>query len=282
MKESSSAPTPAPIVDLTFPHNWQAEILAARPLILPKRHFVYPLNAEEVERGALEVLIRTVLIRPVGRDSVGRDSVGRDSVGRDFSPDISPANKDGALQAAEENPRAVGQGFIPGSRSAESTRALAPEACFSGNSPDALIFSAASLAPEVYSQPFLATCALGFRDAIVPTGLWSCPNADEICAVSGGYAYIIDTAAPERFTMIPYRPVLEVRALAAQGLLLFVGHHSMLAWGATGHAWQSEKLSDEGITITAIEGTRLHGLGWNMIADKETLFVLDFNTGMRM
>jgi hypothetical protein len=116
----------------------------------------------------------------------------------------------------------------------------------------------------------------------VPTGLWSCPNADEICAVSGGYAYIIDTAAPERFTMIPYRPVLEVRALAAQGLLLFVGHHSMLAWGATGQAWQSEKLSDEGITITAIEGTRLHGLGWNMIADKETLFVLDFNTGMRM
>jgi hypothetical protein len=126
MKESSSAPTPAPIVDLTFPHNWQAEILAARPLILPKRHFVYPLNAEEVERGALEVLIRTVLIRPVGRDSVGRDSVGRDSVGRDFSPDISPANKDGALQAAEENPRAVGQGFIPGTKPAESAWALAP------------------------------------------------------------------------------------------------------------------------------------------------------------
>lgn len=211
--------TPSPTVDLTFPHNWQAEILVARPLILPQRLVVYPLDAEEVERGALEVLIRTVLLRPVGRD---------------FSPDISAAKKDGAL------------------------------------------------APEVYSQPFLATCALGFRDAIVPTGLWSCPNADEICAVSGGYAYIIDTAAPERFTMIPYRPVLEVRALAAQGLLLFVGHHSMLAWGATGQAWQSEKLSDEGITITAIEGTRLHGLGWNMIADKETLFVLDFNTGMRM
>lgn len=189
MKEGSLAPT----VDLTFPHHWQAEILAARPLILPQRHFAYPLDAEEVERGALEVLIR------------------------------HPAS----------------------------------------------------------GQPFLATCALGFRDVIVPTGLWSCPNPDEICAVSGGYAYMIDTSAPERFAMIAFRPVLEVRALAAQGLLLFVGHHSLLAWGTTGQAWQSEKLSDEGVTITAIEGAQLHGLGWNMIADKETPFTLDLRTGLR-
>ena len=47
---------PAPIVDLTFPHLWQAEILSARPLILPNRHFVYPLDAEEVERGALDFI----------------------------------------------------------------------------------------------------------------------------------------------------------------------------------------------------------------------------------
>ena len=47
-----------PVVDLSFPHQWEAEILAARPLILPPRHFVYPREAEEVERGALEVLVR--------------------------------------------------------------------------------------------------------------------------------------------------------------------------------------------------------------------------------
>jgi hypothetical protein len=190
MKDGS----PTSTVDMTFPHNWQAEILASRPLILPQRHFVYPLDAEEVERGALELLIGT-----------------------------------------SEN-----------------------------------------------AQPFLATCALGFRDAIVPTGIWSCPNPDEICAVSGGYAYMIDTTAPERFTMIPYRPVLEVRALAAQGLLLFVGHHSLLAWGANGQAWQTEKLSDEGVNITAIENALLHGLGWNMIADKEAPFALDLRSGRRI
>ena len=47
-----------PTVDFAFPHAWQAEILLARPAILPARHFVYPASADEVERGALEVLVR--------------------------------------------------------------------------------------------------------------------------------------------------------------------------------------------------------------------------------
>ncbi len=175
-----------------FARRWEAEILAGRPLILPPRHFVYPKQAEEVERGALEVVVR-----PVG------------------------------------------------------------------------------------AEPFLATCALGFRDPAVPTGVWAAPKAEEMCAVAGGYAYVIDTTAPERFAMVAYRPVLEVRAVAAKGLLLFVGHYSILAWGAEGMAWESEKLSDEGVTITGIEGDVLRGMGWEMRTDRETGFAVDLGTGLR-
>jgi hypothetical protein len=181
----------APVIDLSFPHAWKAEILPTRPMILPPRHYIYPREAEEVERGALEVLVR----------------------------------------------------------------------------------------PDDGKGPFLATCALGFRDPVVPTGLWSAPNPKEICAVSGGYAYLIDTTAPERFTMIPYRPVLQVRAVSDVALLLFVGHHSILAWGPDGQAWESGKLSDEGVTITSIQGSTLHGMGWELITDKETPFALDLVTG---
>lgn len=182
-------------VDLSFPHHWNAEVLAARPMILPQRHFVYPREAEEVERGALEVLV---------------------------------------------HPGASGAG------------------------------------------PFLATCALGFRDPAVPSGIWSAPDPDAICAVSGGYAYVIDTTAPERFTMIGYRPVLDVRAEVAEGLLLFVGNRSILAWEREGQAWESEKLSDEGVTITAIEGGVLRGAGWEMMRDEEKPFALDLRTGRRI
>jgi hypothetical protein len=187
---------PGPTIDLSFPHRWQAEILAARPLILPPRHFVYPRAAEEVERGALEVMIR----------------------------------------------------------------------------PDALDASDA--------QPFLATCALGFRDPAAPTGLWSTPEPEKLCAVAGGYAYVIDTTAPDRFTMLPYRPVLGVRAVIAEGLLLFVGHHSILAWGSSGQVWESAKLSDEGVSIAGIDGGALRGKGWDMMSDSEKSFALDLRTGL--
>ncbi len=179
-----------PHIDLSFPCRWQAEILPARPAILPARSFIYPQAAEEVERGALEVLIRP------------------------------------------------------------------------GNAP-----------------PFLATCALGFRSPAVPTGLWSCPKAEEICAVSGGYAYLIDTTAPECFTMLPYKPVLKVLPAVSEGLLLFVGHKSVLAWGAQGQMWESAKLSDEGVTITGIENGVLRGAGWEMLADKDVPFALDLSSG---
>jgi len=177
--------------NLAFPHSWKAEVLASRPPILPARHFVYPLQVEEVERGALEVLVR----------------------------------------------------------------------------PDA-------------GEPFLATCALGFRDPIVPTGIWSTPNPEEICAVSGGYAYLIDTTQPDRFTMLPYRPVLQIHAASEASLLLFIGHRVILAWGAHGEAWQSSKLSDEGVTVTSICGQTLLGSGWNLITDKETPFALDLRGGL--
>jgi hypothetical protein len=184
----------SPTAALTFPHNWHARILPARPLILPPRHYVYPREAEEVERGALEVMVR----------------------------------------------------------------------------------------PEANTEEFLATCALGFQDPVVPSGIWSCPNPREICAVSGGYAYLIDTSAPERFTMIPYRPVLAVRPVPAMNLLLFVGHHAMLAWGADGLAWESEKLSSEGVTIVAIDDATLRGRGWDLFTDKETDFALDLRSGRRI
>ena len=104
-----------PTLALTFAHSWEAEPLAARPPILPRRHYVYPVQVDEVERGALELLVR-----PQG------------------------------------------------------------------------------------AEVFLATCALGFASPAVPTGLWSCPDPDSMCAVAGGYAYVVNTRAPERWIQIPF------------------------------------------------------------------------------
>ncbi len=133
---------------------------------------------------------------------------------------------------------------------------------------------------------FLATCALGFTDPQMPTGIFSCPNPHELCAAAGGYAYLIDTESPERSTHIPLKPVVKVLVLVDHGLLVFVGFHNIVAWDREGLAWQTARLSWEGIRIVGI-GVRpdangadaLHGFGWNMTTDKEVEFTVDLRTG---
>lgn len=180
-------------VDLAFPHSWQAQILRNRPLILPSRHYTYPRQADDIERGALEVIVQ-----PDGR------------------------------------------------------------------------------------EPFLGTFALGFADPAAPSGLWSCPSPNEICALAGGYAYIVDTLEPSHFAHLGFRPVLEARSLLDQRLLLFAGHHALLAWGSDGQLWESPRLSSEGLRLDAVTGNELHGSGWDLLSDREVPFTLDLRTGQRI
>jgi hypothetical protein len=178
-------------ITLAFPHSWEAEILPKRPLIKPLRCYTYPREAEEVERGALEVMVK-------------------------------PAGK---------------------------------------------------------AVKFLATFALGFADPAAPTGVWSCPGADDLCAVAGGYAFVVNTLAPAKFEQLAFRPVLEVGSLLKQNLLLFVGHQALLAWSADGEAWRTRRLSSEGLRLTEVRGDELYGFGWDLITDREVPFVVDLRTG---
>jgi hypothetical protein len=127
---------------------------------------------------------------------------------------------------------------------------------------------------------FLATCALGFTNPTMPTGVFACPNPQQMCAVAGGYAYVVDTAQPENCTHIALKPVVEIRPLVTHGLLLFVGFHFIVAWAREGLALESARLSWEGVRITGIKGDVLHGVGWNLLTDREADFVLDLLTGL--
>src|SRR5271154_110744 len=72
----------------------------------------------------------------------------------------------------------------------------------------------------------LAAGALGGRREKMAAGAWACPNPEQICLVAGGYAYVVNTEDPRGCVQIALRPVVEVRVLAEQGLLLFVGFYA--------------------------------------------------------
>jgi hypothetical protein len=126
---------------------------------------------------------------------------------------------------------------------------------------------------------YLVTAALGFRDPSIPSGVFGCPNSEEICVVAGGYGYIARADEPEQVTMLAMKPVVAVLEAEVEGLLLFVGFQTVLAWRASGLAWETGRLSWEGVRVTGIEGGRLKGFGWDLMRDLEVEFEVDLGTG---
>ncbi len=120
---------------------------------------------------------------------------------------------------------------------------------------------------------FTAQCAQGYATGGVAQGVW--PAGKHLLAVAGGYAYTIDPLAPGATTLLPLRPV--VRVLGVGATVVLVGFHTLLVL-AHGEAWQSGRLSWEGVTLTSLEDDTLTGLGWDVNTDEEVPFTLHLHT----
>ena len=127
---------------------------------------------------------------------------------------------------------------------------------------------------------YLVTCALGFRDPSMPSGVFGCPRKGEICAVAGGYAYLAMADRPEECMLLGMKPVVAVVPVVSAGLLLFVGFQTIVGWGVEGLAWETERLSWEGVRVSSVSDEGVRGFGWDLRTDKEMEFVLDLRTGV--
>jgi hypothetical protein len=127
--------------------------------------------------------------------------------------------------------------------------------------------------------PWTAFFALGFDSSQVVNAICSCPDPDFFCAVVGGYAYVVKATDPAQWFGVEQRPVVDLRALARERLLLFTDFTSISALGHEGLRWTTGRLSWEGVSITAIADQTLTGLGWDAMSDKEVAFEVDLLTG---
>jgi hypothetical protein len=121
--------------------------------------------------------------------------------------------------------------------------------------------------------------ALGFDSDQVVSSICSTPDPERFCVVVGGYAYLVKAADPADWLRVEQRPVVDLRVLPQQGLLLFGGFTSITAVGSAGIEWTTERLSWEGLTLTEIDADKLLGHGWDALADKEVPFEVDLKTG---
>jgi hypothetical protein len=124
---------------------------------------------------------------------------------------------------------------------------------------------------------FLLQCALGFAGKGVATGVWSTPEPDVLLAVAGGYGYLVQTTEPERSSLLPLRPVVEVNEALAADALVLLGFHALYVLQPH-ETWQSPRISWEGVTISGIAGESVEGTGWHLPSDRELPFALNLRT----
>src|SRR5262249_24933654 len=129
------------------------------------------------------------------------------------------------------------------------------------------------------AQPWTGFFALGFDSPHVVNAVSSCADPDSLCAVVGGYAYVVKASDPGHWFRIEQRPVVDLRAHTELAVLIFTGFTTISALGSEGLRWTTGRLSWEGITITGIVAGKLQGRGSDAMSDKEVPFEVDLLTG---
>jgi hypothetical protein len=126
---------------------------------------------------------------------------------------------------------------------------------------------------------YLLTAALGFKDPSMPTGVFGCPTPQDICILAGGYAYVGRVGEPGQVTLVEMKPVIQVLECVGESMLVFVGFTAVMGWGVDGKAWETQRLSWEGLRLTAVEAGVLRGFGWDLMKDVEVEFAVNLQTG---
>ena len=111
------------------------------------------------------------------------------------------------------------------------------------------------------------------------SGVFSTPAKTRLLLVGRGDAFLVDVTAPERFEAIDTGgPVVGIRPVLDEGLLLVVSPWVITALGEDGVRWQTDRLAIEGIRLDEVEGGRLAGVA-DPDDDEPRDFVVDLHTG---
>ncbi|MGH2770361.1 MAG: hypothetical protein ACRDJF_07565 [Actinomycetota bacterium] len=115
------------------------------------------------------------------------------------------------------------------------------------------------------------------REAL--SGAFSTPTKTGLCVVARGDASLVDVDTPERFEILDTAgPVVAVRPVVSDGLLLLASPWAVTALGEDGVRWQTGRLAIERIRLDEIEGGRLAGVA-DPDDDEPRDFVVDLQTG---
>ncbi len=122
--------------------------------------------------------------------------------------------------------------------------------------------------------------AFGYNSPPAFSRVLSSPDPECMCVVSHGSAYMVNAEQPELWEEVPSSPVLDVRPLPQQKLLLFADFIRLAAYGINKVAWRSPRVCWDELKITNVTNETIEGTGYDPTNEHESRrFAVDLRTG---
>jgi hypothetical protein len=130
-------------------------------------------------------------------------------------------------------------------------------------------------------KSWIGVFAFGYNSPPAFSRVVSSPDPDCLCVVSAGAAYIINVEEHDAWERIPIIPVLDVRALPEQKLLVFADFIRLAAYRNNKFTWRSPRVCWDDLKITNVSEDIIEGTGYdptNAVTHRMR-FVVEVRTG---
>jgi hypothetical protein len=127
--------------------------------------------------------------------------------------------------------------------------------------------------------PWLGTFAFGEVTPKGISGIFTTPDPERLCVVSRGEGYIVSAATPTAWESVDATPIIDVRLIHAQGIIVFANFTELVAYGSTGLKWRTKRLTWDSLKITEATDTFIKGEFWDIRSEATASFIVDLATG---
>jgi hypothetical protein len=110
------------------------------------------------------------------------------------------------------------------------------------------------------------------------SGIYTTPQIDKMCIVTGGKGFIINVNEPQKVTDVPVLPIIEVHPLVDFNIMVFVSFTDIAGFGLDNIQWKS-RVSCDGIHITNISHGQINGSARDSAKGAEVEFSIKLETG---
>jgi hypothetical protein len=132
--------------------------------------------------------------------------------------------------------------------------------------------------PE-HGQPWLGTFAFGQIAPKGVSGIFTTPDPQRLCVVSKGEGYFVSATTPTAWEAIRATPIIHVRSIGAQGIIVFASFTELVAYGSAGMKWRTKRLTWDNLKIVEVTDAFIKGEFWDIRSEATANFVVDLATG---